>query len=185
MDPSTAVRTDTLPAIATLVAPGALASCGYVWLGVRSAPPGFASFLATQAELSAVAARSFIVAVGVAIDSAGSYVEFYAIDRRREDPKKALDYWWKYLTIAWTKEPIGQNYILRVLVSFKFELNMCVASVAALLSVPMLYYYDLLVVGRARFVFCCLAVSAVIFFWFAKASSDVLQELRYRLVKGV
>lgn len=96
MDPSTAVRTNTLPAIATLVVPGALASAGYVWLGICGAPPEVFAFLIDHDALAAIVAVLVVIAVGFTIDSAGSYVEVYVFDRPHADRD---DYWWKYLTV--------------------------------------------------------------------------------------
>jgi len=185
MDPSTAVRTDTLPAIATLVVPGALASGGYVWIGLGGAPQHVLDFLARQEALSTIGAVLVSVAVGFAIDSAGSYVEVYAFDRRRPDRDKMIDHWWKYLTIAWTNEPTGQHYLRRLLVSFKFELNMFVAVLVALPSVPTLVFYNLLICWRGWVLSVGLVAAAVVFFYFAKSSSDVLADVRRHLVEGV
>src|SRR5262245_55031913 len=99
---------------------------------------------ATHDAVSTIAAILIFVSAGFTIDSVGSYVEVHALDRRRADHEKMIEYWWKYLTIAWTREPIGQHYLRRLLVSFKFELNMFVALVLALPSVPMLVRQNLL-----------------------------------------
>src|SRR5687767_1350836 len=123
MDPTSAVRTDTLPAIATLLVPGVVATSGYLWLGLSGAPPDVRSFLGAHEAIATVGTVLILIGAGFAIDSAGSYVEVYCIDRRRGDCAEMVDIWWRYLTIAWRHEPIGQRYIRRFVVSFKFELN--------------------------------------------------------------
>src|SRR5438034_8100637 len=50
------------------------------------------------------------------------------LDRRRPDHDAMVATWWRYLRIAWVREPVGQHYLRRMLVSFKFELNMFAAS---------------------------------------------------------
>jgi hypothetical protein len=125
------------------------------------------------------------VTAGFLIESAGSYLEVYGIDRRRSDHEAMLDTWWKYLRIAWSREPIGQRYLRRLVVSFKFELNMCVAT---LLSTPTAWslWKSGLVTGRtAALVGIGFGATAVAFYFAARGSADVLADLRGHLVKGV
>jgi hypothetical protein len=82
MDPSTAVRTDTLPAIATVVIPGTVASAGYVWLILGGAPSSVLDFLAEHEVVSTIIFVLVAVGTGIAVDSAGSYLEVYGIDPR-------------------------------------------------------------------------------------------------------
>src|SRR5438132_6175097 len=117
MDLTTAVRTDTLPAIATVVAPGALASAPFLWL-LLSSMPSLRAFIGDHEPTALTSAALVWIVVGFGLDSAGSYVEVYCIDRRRQDHAEMLDVWWRYLRIAWTHEPIGQHYLRRMLVSF-------------------------------------------------------------------
>ena len=137
MEPTTAVRTDALPAIATVVGPGALASAPYVWLYLSGSPDRWSFAWEHEASALTVLVLFWIVA-GFGIDSAGSYVEVYCIDRRRPDHQAMLDTWWRYLRIAWVHEPVGQHYLRRMLVSFKFELNMFVAAFLNIVSVGLL-----------------------------------------------
>jgi hypothetical protein len=127
MDPTSAVRTDTLPAIATLVGPGLVASSPYAWLWLSIASD--VRVFLNQHEAIAVAAAVLLwVVSGFAIESLGSYVEVHWIDRRRSDHEEMLKDWWRYLRIAWVNEPVGQRYLRRLLTTFKFELNMLVAA---------------------------------------------------------
>src|SRR4051812_19548461 len=120
MDPTTAVRTDTLPAIATVIAPGAVASAPWIWVSLSNWSD-VQKFVADHEALSLSVALVVWIVTGFAIDSIGSYVEVHGIDRRRPDHQEMLDTWWRYLRIAWVREPVGQHYLRRVLVSFKFE----------------------------------------------------------------
>jgi hypothetical protein len=185
MDPSTAVRTDTLPAIATLVVPGSIASIGYIWLGLGAVPPAVLAFIARQEAVVTVIVILICVAVGFAVDSTGSYVEVYLMDRRRKDWQRQLDDWWRYLAIAWKTEPVGQHYLRRLLVTFKFELNMGVALAISLPSVPMLVHYGLLVWWRGWIAAVCLAAAMGLCFFAANSSSKVLADVRRRLLEGV
>jgi hypothetical protein len=68
------------------------------------------------------------------VESMGSYVEVYRIDRKRKDHEEMLKQWWLFLRTAWTEEPIGQRYLRRMLVTFKFELNVCVATLGTIIG---------------------------------------------------
>lgn len=184
MDPTTAIRTDTLPAVATLVVPGAVASGAYIWLAMSSLPET-ASFLAQRDVLTTVLLIVFWIAVGFFIESVGSYVEVYLIDSRRKDHDKMMKTWWEYLRLAWTNEPIGVRYMRRLLVSFKFELNMLAASFFAIPGVLMLGYGHH--VSRPTFygLVVLLVVAVGVFWFFAKDTAQVLANVRRELTKGV
>ena len=184
MDPTTAVRTDALPAIATVVAPGAVASAPYVW-GVLSKADGLKAFLSQHESIALAAAILLWIATGFVVDSAGSYVEVYGIDRRRMDHTELIDTWWRYLRIAWKTEPVGQHYLRRMLVSFKFELNMSVAAAASIPGAVFLGVRGLIGWGAVTLAAILLALSAALLLSMARASAGVLADIRQHLVLGV
>jgi hypothetical protein len=184
MDPTTAVRTDTLPAIATVVAPGAFVSAPYLW-ALLSKAEAVQHFLGQHEGVTLAGAILLWIIVGFVVESAGSYVEVYWIDRQRSDYKKMIETWWRYLRIAWKTEPVGQHYLRRMLVSFKFELNMSVAAMMAapgllLLAIRRVITGDTMVVALIILVF-----SAAALFSMAESSAGVLAEIRKQLVLGV
>jgi hypothetical protein len=184
MDPTSTVRTDALPAIATLVIPGAFGGIPYAWFILDSVPQ-LRIYLDAHDGIAALTAVLVAIAIGFTIESAGSYAEVHLIDRRRADHNRMLETWWRYLRIAWVKEPIGQQYLRRLLVTFKFELNMFVAALFASLGVLLLA-----VTGRLQFttglgVLVGMIVAASLFFGAARGSANVLAEVRQRLVSGV
>jgi len=184
MEPTSAVRTDTLPAIATVVAPGACASASYSWLLLSSAPD-LRVFLDQHEPIAAGVAVLLWIVLGFAVESAGSYVEVYLIDRRSPDHPQMLENWWRYLRIAWIREPIGQRYLRRLLVSFKFELNMFVATIASLPGVFFLAYAGRISWKSGATAFVALAMAAALLFFAARGSAQVLADLRARLLTGV
>jgi hypothetical protein len=185
MDPTTAVRTDTLPAIATLVVPGVFATSGYLWLGLSQAPADVRTFLGAHEAIATIGTVLIWVGAGFAVESLASYAEVYLIDRRRADHAEMQEIWWRYLTIVWTHEPIGQRYIRRFLVSFKFELNTAVAAVVAVPAPLLLGAYGHIVWRNAFLSFMGLVLLALLFFAAAKNSAGVLAETRKRLVAGL
>jgi hypothetical protein len=181
MDLTSSIRTDTLPAVASLLVPGAVASAPYVAL-LWGPPHELNVFVETKETLATAAGLLVVVGIGFLIESVGSYVEYYMIDRRHADRDAMLERWRQYLQIAWQTEPIGQHYLRRVLTIFKFELNMFVAAMAALPGVVALGLYG--VVEPARFVLVLgLNVGVIAYLRLAThATSVLLDELRLELV---
>jgi len=184
MDPTSTVRTDAIPAIATVVAPGAAVSTPYLW-AVLSRVPQSRNFLDRHEAIALSGAILIWVISGFVIESLGSYVEVYWIDRRRADHKQVLETWWQYLRIAWDTEPIGQHYLRRLLVSFKFELNMCVAALGSIPGVLALGLMSLTSALATASGVIVLLVSAAALFRAARDTAGVLAELRSCLVQGV
>jgi len=184
MDPTTAIRTDTLPAVATLVIPGAVASGTYIYFGLLSLPET-TTFLAQRDVLSTVLLVLLWIAAGFVVDSVGSYVEVHLIDAKRKDHEKLVKTWWEYLRTVWTNEPVGQRYLRRLLVSFKFELNMFTATFFAALGL-LLLRFGYHITARAFYGLLVSSIVAMGVFWFfARDSADVLANVRKELTKGV
>jgi hypothetical protein len=93
--------------------------------------------------------------------------------------------WWKYLRIAWVQEPVGQHYLRRMLVSFKFELNMFVGTFLSVLGVGWLGVIGILRWQSAVVVCIGLGVVVVLLAKAARDSSEVLADVRAALVRGV
>jgi hypothetical protein len=184
MDPTTAVRTDALPAVATVVGPGLFASAPFTWSWLANSP-NVRSFLNEHEAIALAAAVLLWTISGFAIDSLGSYIEVYCIDRRRPDHDEMLATWWRYLRIAWVREPVGQHYLRRMLVSFKFELNMFTASLVSVVGVGFLFAVGLLPGPQTVAVALIFGTLALLFAKAARDSSDVLADIRKALVRGV
>jgi hypothetical protein len=184
MDPTTAVRTDALPAMATLIAPGAFASAPYAW-AVLSSTDNLKPFLAQHESIALASAILLWIAAGFLIESVGSYVEVYWIDRPKADHAEMLATWWRYLRIAWKTEPVGQHYLRRMLVSFKFELNMSVAAAASIPGVLILGILRLINGNTTAGGVALLAIATAALFSMAESSAGVLAEVRKQLVRGV
>ena len=183
MDPTSAVRTDTLPAIATVVAPGAFASSPYAWWFL-SAHPDLQVFLNNHEAVMVALAILVWTTMGFVVESVGSYVEVYLIDRRRSDSEQLLRDWWQYLQIAWDREPIGQRYLRRLVVSFKFELNMSVALVLSLPGVAAVTAPWQGAPARGVGLILGLGTAALLLFIAARGSADVLANIRRQLVEA-
>lgn len=183
MDPTSAVRTDTLPAVATILVPGALASATYIWFSLLALPE-VVSYLSAREVLTTIVLVLLWVAAGFIVESAGSYVEVYLIDHQRSDHDKMLDTWWKYLRKSWRVEPVGQRYLRRVLVSFKFELNMFTAAVLAIPGALLLDRHGHLPSQQFLWLLIGLVVGAMLFFFAARSSAVLLSNIRHELTKG-
>ena len=181
MNLSSAVKTETVPLIVTILLPGALASSSYLWWLLQGAPPEMLAFLTAKESVATIGAIIVCLAVGFTIDSLGSYVEVYALDKRQKDYEAFMTTWWVYLKKQWQTDPIGQNYLRRVLVSFKFELNMFVACFLTIPGILLLYLSGIVTACRGCWTVLALLVLTILFFRFAKSSSELLAEVRKRL----
>ena len=184
MDPTSAVRTDALPAIATVIAPGAFASTPYVWATIATHSE-VSGFLNQHEAITVAAAILLWTATGFAIDSAGTYLEYHRIDQQRNDRADFTETWWQFLRTAWTIEPVGHRYLRRLLVSFKFELNMCVAVMVATPGLLLLAAYQQVSWGRGAIGSIVMMIAAYVLFRAARTSSGVLADTRRHLVQGV
>jgi hypothetical protein len=106
VDPTTAVRTDTLPAIATVLAPGAFISAPYLWAGLSPAAD-LRAFLDRHEAITVAAVILLWTIAGFLTDSLASYVEYHLIDGRRKKKDEERAIWWDYMGLTWDKEPVG------------------------------------------------------------------------------
>lgn len=184
MDLNSSVRTDSLPAIATLVLPGAVALSPWLYLLFTFFPSVLLGALDHQAIAVATILLSTLLA-GLAVESAGSYVEVYWIDRQSDDAEARRINWNAYLRMkaSANDECIGHRYIRRTLISFKFELNMFVALFPAWFGVAFLGFYRLI----GSFTMETL-ISIALLMWLcfvaARDSAEVLASVRATLVDG-
>jgi hypothetical protein len=184
MDLTSSVRTDTLPALGTVVAPGVLALAPYAALFVV-AHPRAASYLAGHEAIALSAGIVMAIGGGFLVESLGSYVEYYLLDRRHADRAAMQRSWWRYLRIAWTVEPTGQHYLRRILAIFKFELNGCVATIAALPGLLWIACGGFVATRAAVALVIGDAVAAAYLFNAAGHTSQLLAQIRSQLLNGV
>ena len=184
MDLTSSVRTDTLPALGTVVAPGVLALAPYGALFL-AAHPRAAAYFAGHEAVSLSVAVMLAIGGGFLVESLGSYVEYYLLDSRHSDRAAMRRGWWRYLRIAWKVEPTGQHYLRRILAIFKFELNGFVATVAALPGLLWMAGSGLVATSAAAgLVLGALAASAYLFHA-ASQTSRLLAQIRSHLLHGV
>ena len=181
MDLTSTVRSDALPAVGSMLVPGALASAPYVALA-WGPPHNLKLFIDANQGISTAAAALLVVSVGLVVESFGSYAEYFAVDRCHRDQKAMLAEWKRYLQIAWETEPIGQHYLRKVLTIFKFELNLCVAAVLTLPGSIALAYYAVLPSHAMWAILVGTLVLVGVLFKVAVDSSILLADLRHELV---
>jgi hypothetical protein len=184
MELTSSVRTETLPALGSVVAPGVLALAPYVALFLI-AHPRVASYLSDHEAISLPASVVLAIAGGFLIESLGSYVEYYLLDGRQADRAAMLRSWWRYLRIAWKVEPTGQHYLRRILTIFKFELNGFVATVAALPGLLWIACSGVVATGAAVLLIAGAGAAALYLFCAAGHTSQLLAQIRSQLLLGV
>jgi hypothetical protein len=184
MDLTNSVRTDTLPALGTVVAPGALALAPYAAL-VLAAHPRAAAYFAGHEAVSLSVAVILAIGSGFFVESLGSYVEYYLLDSRHVNRTAMQRSWWRYLRIAWKVEPTGQHYLRRILAIFKFELNGFVATVAALPGLLWIASCGLVATRVAALLVLGAVAASVYLFHAASQTSRLLAQIRSHLLHGV
>jgi hypothetical protein len=181
MDLTSTVRSDTLPAVGSFLVPGAVAATPFVAL-VWGQPHDLKAFVDANQGVSTAAAALLVVAIGLLVESVGSYAEFYWIDRQHKNREEMLNVWREYLQIAWQTEPVGQHYLRRILTIFKFELNLLVATLATIPGTVLLGWWSVL--PWHGFVWLLLITFCLAWYLYVAsvASSRLLAELRQGLV---
>lgn len=186
MDPTTTVRTDALPAVASVLIPGLIA--GLPYLALLWGEPHNVGDLASAFPVAALIVGTLcVVGLGMAIESLGSYVEYYVFDRyfcRDESSQERSWTWWLFLNSAWEHEPVGFEYLKRLLVTFKFELNTAVALVTSLVGTALLAWHGVLTVNVSLRVALGTALFATALFFAAIDTSNVLAKVRRGLLKA-
>jgi hypothetical protein len=188
MDPTTTVRTDALPAAATLLVPAAVAAGPYIGL-LWYEPHNLGRVVTALPGASAAAGLIALIGTGFLIESLGSFVEYYCLDRlqakTQEEREQLTKEWWSYLRTAWKVEPVGQRYLRRLLVTFKFELNLLVACVPCLGGLGALLAWNVVpgVVGYPLMAFAF--VLGCYLFFAAYTSAGLLRQVRSELLNGV
>lgn len=182
MDITSTVRSDALPAVGGILVPGAIAITPYVlFMGSNLFDPN--GFIAKSQGFSAGLAAILIVSVGIFIESIGTYLEYYVIDNFHGNKENMQKEWWDYLKIAWNVEPIGQQYLRKVLIIFKFELNMCVATTLCFPALFYAWHNKMLPEIHIKIIFFITIIFAVIFLKTSIDSSRLLATLRKMLIK--
>ena len=96
-----------------------------------------------------------------------------------------VETWWLYLRSAWKEEPVGQGYLRRLVVSFKFELNMSVGSLVAIFGFCLLGTFERSARWPSVAAIILLGGAAGLLLTMARDTSAVLAETRAQLVRGV
>ena len=181
LDVKDAIQPDVLPAIGSLVLPGTVAAAPWIAL-VWGPPHNLKTFVDANQGVSAAAGVLLVIGVGLLVDSIGTFVESHVVDSWHKDAELLRQRWTEYLKIAWVREPIGQSYLRRVLMAFKFELNLLIAALATFPGTLLLGYYKVVPVHAAFWTLSLTLVFAVYLAYAVRVDSDLLHRLRCDLL---
>ncbi len=184
MDVTSAVRTDTLPAVASVVLPGAAALAPYA-AHLLITNQEARAFVVSHEATVLVGGIALAIGAGFLVESVGSYYEYYLIDRRHPNAELMIAQWYRYLRIAWKNEPIGQHYLRRVLAVFKFELNMFVAIAFALPGLVWLVVAGDLKTCASGWLVAAVVILGLYLMHAATETSKLLAQVRAQLLQGV
>lgn len=132
MDLASALKTEILRPLTTLIIPGALAVSPYVaLLWIRH--PTLARFADSHPTLSGTLLVLLTLAAGHLLEDAGSALERHWDARReRDNPGHREARWLPYLQLRIPEDRVGQRYLRTLLVRMKFELSLFWALLAFL-----------------------------------------------------
>ena len=105
------------------------------------------------------------------------------VDRDSKNPDVS-ERWYQYLKIAWIREPIGQRYLRKILTTFKFELNLLVATVPTMLGTLALHHYHLIRDEDTAWLAVSIALLGCYLWYAVRADADLLHRLRGAASRG-
>ena len=182
MDVTSALRGDAFRPFATVVAPGALGVAPFAVLlyGYHDAA---SAFWDTHPIATGMALFIASLAAGFVFENIGARVEAL-IDRRitKADPSH-MEYWQRYLLLAFDPEPVGQRYLRTLLFRMKFELGILGSLPAQLVGWLMLLAAMHAPVYCSVIAVIAFALIAVWFYFEAFDSAQNLSGVRRRLVE--
>jgi len=181
MNPTTAVRSDVLPAVGSFLIPGTVAATPWVALA-WGAPHHLQKFVDANEAISSAVGALLIVGVGLLIESVGTFVESQVVDRESRNPDVS-ERWYEYLKIAWIREPIGQRYLRKILMTFKFELNLLVATIPTMLGTLALHHYHVIRDEDTAWLALSIALLGCYLWHAVVADADLLHRLRGTLLE--
>lgn len=166
----------------TLLAPGAVSLVPWLIALMQRYPAVYA--IVNENRTEAGLSLSFIaLMIGMLVEAFGGHLEAKildpALDRATEG--KHLQNWFTYLRVAFRTEPIGANYIRRIILRMRFELGMagaCLIGGFGALATNL----DLSVSGLIAIT--ALGLSAILF-WEARNSHGLLSNTRGLLLQGL
>lgn len=129
MDFSSAVKSDALRPVATIVAPGAVAVTPYIVVLGHYVPVVSRFWTEHETAFAFVVALTILI-VGFLLEELGALIEVVWDERlsRRYDFHSVV--WRVYLQLRLKDEVIGQRYLREILTRMKFELSMAPALLA-------------------------------------------------------
>ncbi len=135
MDLAATLKSEIVRPTLTLVVPGLTAIAPFLIQSKRLLP-NLSRYLERHSTLASFTILLAVLAVGLILQSIGSWFEAGIIDRKLEAryPNLSSDRY-DYLRLSYTTEPIGQRYLRTVTLHLKFELSMAPAVMLTLIGV--------------------------------------------------
>jgi hypothetical protein len=176
-----ALQSEVFHPIATLVVPGFFAiSTSAVAVSQRF--PIISKLAEQHSGVATTTAILIALTCGLVSEDLGGRLEQFFDQRLTKEVgyEGHIEEWFKYLRIAFDKEPVGQRYLRTLVLRLKFELGMTIASVPFAVGALCLRAPCWWRIGIFWF-----ALIAFAFFWVeAKSSNKALSELRRELLKS-
>ena len=175
-----AFQSEVFRPIVTLVVPGffAVSTCA---VAVCQRLPTVQRLAEQHSGLATTTAVLVVLTVGLMTEDLGARLEQLFDQQLTKEAgyESHIEEWFKYLRIAFDKEPVGHRYLRTIVLRLKFELGMAIASIpfaggGLWLRAHALWRIGTFVIGMLFFAG---------FYAEAKASNRALSDLRRELLK--
>ena len=131
MDISKTVKDDTLGPLSSILVPGIILTFPYV-AHFLFKNDNVALYFSSHEATSIIVATFTAIIFGLIVDALGRTIESHVIDEMHKDASEVREEWFKYLNLVHDPEPICQRFLRKVLLQFKFELNLGLALIFSL-----------------------------------------------------
>jgi hypothetical protein len=166
--------------VVTLVIPGFYGlSTSSIALWQRA--PGLHHYVNDFPGLAATIMLLAVLTLGLLAEEVGAQIEAY-FDRelaKKKGYENHREEWFKYLRLAFDKEPVGHRYLRTLVLRLKFELGMTVASIPFAIGV---LFIQISITCRIA-IFAVSASLAAYLAFEAQQSDEKLSELRREMLK--
>jgi hypothetical protein len=175
-----AFQSEVFRPVATLVVPG-FVSISTFSFAVWQWFPGAQRLADQHPSLATTTAILIVLTCGLVTEDVGARIEEFFDKRlsKKEGYEQHFEEWFRYLRIAFEREPVGHRYLRTLVLRLKFELGMTVALLPCALGALFLRWPCLWRWGI--FAFAIIALAG--FCLEAKASNKTLSDLRRHLLQ--
>lgn len=185
MNLSSTFQAEVFRPVATIAVPGVTAVMPYILI-LTYKYPALLEFWDKHELTFITISGLWVIAAGLILEDIGSEIELLwdRCHKKRSGARHDSE-WYKFLSIAFEREPIGQKYLRTVTLRMKFELAFSVSLIPFWIGalwlhsmVPLFSARNAAIASGAVLILCTYLL------WESYHSSALLAKLRHELLKG-